>query len=299
MISIIIPIYQSEKTLCRCIDSIICQNNATLDIILVDDGSSDGSADLCNSYIEKDSRIRYFRKKNGGVSSARNLGLDKALGEWVTFVDSDDFVDISYFSDQMDLSTDLYIRNWRFLHEKNSRVFYPHRRFEGEECKEYIDNHYHEDIFRIACSKFFRRSIIEQHHLRFNTQMSLGEDTLFMMDYLDHCQSIEFLSTSTYLYYRPSDWNLRKHIISKEVFFYSINEFWARYKQYKINSPKLVQFFYSFFLWKTNPQENRLIILLINAYPTVIEMKREYTLQHTFVEKIKYFFFKSLSKILY
>lgn len=299
MISIIIPVYQGQEFLCRCLDSIICQKDTLLDIIIVDDGSTDDTSTLCKNYVEKDSRIRYFWKENAGVSSARNLGLEQALGDWITFIDIDDLVELDYFSNHLNFGADLYLQNWRFLNSSRYKVYYTHSRYSGGDCQKYIEEHFHEDVFRVVWGKFFRRSIIEQYHLRFNTQMSLGEDTLFMMDYLAHCHSIEFLSTSTYLYYRPSDWNLNKHIISKEVFFYSIDEFWARYKRYEINSPKLVQFFYSFFLWKTNPQDSKLTILLLNAYPTVIEMKREYTLQHTFVEKLKYFFFKSLSKILY
>ncbi len=90
-ISIIVPVYNAEKTLNKCMDSIISQSFTDWELLLVDDGSTDGSGVLCDEYAAKDSRIRVFHKANGGVSSARNLGLDNVTGEWVVFCDSDDY----------------------------------------------------------------------------------------------------------------------------------------------------------------------------------------------------------------
>ena len=92
MISIIIPVYNSVKYLDRCLQSLLCQTYEDFELLLVDDGSIDGSSDLCDRYAEKDCRVRVFHKKNAGASSARNLGLCQAKGEWITFVDSDDWV---------------------------------------------------------------------------------------------------------------------------------------------------------------------------------------------------------------
>ncbi len=91
LLSVIIPVYNAESYLSKCIDSVLSQD-VPLEILLVDDGSSDGSADICRCYAKRDTRVRYFRKENGGVSSARNVGLDNALGEFITFADSDDQV---------------------------------------------------------------------------------------------------------------------------------------------------------------------------------------------------------------
>ena len=89
-ISVIIPVYNAEKCLHRCIDSILLQTYIDFELLLIDDGSTDSSGIICDGYATQDSRIRVFHKSNGGVSSARNLGLDNALGEWVCFIDSDD-----------------------------------------------------------------------------------------------------------------------------------------------------------------------------------------------------------------
>lgn len=91
LLSVIIPVYNAELYLSKCIDSVLAQD-VPLEVLLIDDGSSDGSADICKHYAEWDTRVRYFRTENGGVSSARNVGLDNALGEVITFVDSDDQV---------------------------------------------------------------------------------------------------------------------------------------------------------------------------------------------------------------
>ena len=91
LLSVIIPVYNAEPYLTKCIDSVLSQD-VPLEVLLIDDGSTDGSANMCKRYAERDTRIRYFRKENGGVSSARNVGLDNMLGEFVTFVDSDDQV---------------------------------------------------------------------------------------------------------------------------------------------------------------------------------------------------------------
>ena len=96
MISIITPVYNAEKYLRCCIDSIIAQTFTDFELLLIDDGSKDKSGAICDEYAAKDARIRVFHKENGGVSSARNLGLDNAKGEWITFIDSDDWVKQDY-----------------------------------------------------------------------------------------------------------------------------------------------------------------------------------------------------------
>lgn len=93
VVSIIVPVYNAKKTLKRCINSIINQSYKDWELLLVDDGSTDDSSIICDEYAQQDRRIRVFHKQNGGVSSARNVGLDNAIGEWVTFIDSDDWIE--------------------------------------------------------------------------------------------------------------------------------------------------------------------------------------------------------------
>ena len=92
MISVIVPVYNVEKYLCDCVDSILSQSQKDFELLLIDDGSTDGSAGLCDAVSKKDSRIRVYHKKNGGLSDARNYGIQRAQGQWLTFVDSDDLL---------------------------------------------------------------------------------------------------------------------------------------------------------------------------------------------------------------
>ena len=98
MISVIVPVYNAEKYLHRCINSILAQTFVDIELLLIDDGSTDSSSVICDKYAKKDQRVRVFHKENGGVSSARNLGLDNAQGEWIAFVDGDDWVKETYLS---------------------------------------------------------------------------------------------------------------------------------------------------------------------------------------------------------
>ena len=91
-VSIIVPVYNSKEFLPECLSSILCQHYSDIEVLLIDDGSTDGSGQLCDNYSAEDKRIRAIHKKNGGVSSARNIGLEKATGEWVMFLDSDDLL---------------------------------------------------------------------------------------------------------------------------------------------------------------------------------------------------------------
>lgn len=101
-VSVIVPVYNTERYLERCIKSIQCQTLSDLEIILVDDGSTDGCPALCDGFAEKDGRIRVIRKKNGGVSSARNAGLDAAGGEYIAFIDSDDYIEPEMYSSMLE-----------------------------------------------------------------------------------------------------------------------------------------------------------------------------------------------------
>ena len=97
LITVIVPVYNKVNYVTRCIDSILAQSYKNLQVILVDDGSTDGSSDICDEYAAKDSRVEVVHKKNGGLSSARNCGIRIAKGEYVGFVDADDYIDVEMY----------------------------------------------------------------------------------------------------------------------------------------------------------------------------------------------------------
>ena len=103
LLSVIIPVYNVEDYVARCVDSVLNQTYGNLEVILVDDGAKDSSGDICDTLALKDSRVRVIHKENGGLSSARNVGLDMATGEYITFVDSDDWLEADGYEHLMEL----------------------------------------------------------------------------------------------------------------------------------------------------------------------------------------------------
>ena len=104
MISVIVPIYKVEKYLRRCVDSILNQSYTDFELLLIDDGSPDGCPQICDEYAQQDTRVRVFHKPNGGLSDARNYGLDRMKGEYVSFIDSDDYVGPDYLTVLVELA---------------------------------------------------------------------------------------------------------------------------------------------------------------------------------------------------
>lgn len=212
-ISIITPVYNTDKYLHACIDSILSQSYTDFELLLVDDGSTDKSGKICDDYAQKDSRIRVFHKANGGVASARNVGLENAQGEWVCFVDSDDTIPaeaLSYYSQNTEQNIDLIFSKYKIIDEEGIMLreycavdsnrefalpdFLKEMYASGENYQGYI------------CDKLFRMSVIREHALRFNEQIFFNEDRLFTTQYA--CASkkpVRFMNHLTYRYLMHSN----------------------------------------------------------------------------------------------
>ncbi len=199
-VSIIVPVYKAEKVLSRCIDSIINQTFEDWELILVDDGSPDISGMLCDSYAKTDNRIRVLHKSNEGVSSARNLGIDNSQGEYITFIDSDDYVSARYLQNLLDApSSDLIICGFKNI---GAFEFLPSADcFELLHCpqkvSELIDVPYYLDS---PWGKLFKRDIIDSTNIRFDNGLRLGEDTLFCYEYFALCETVAVISDALYIY---------------------------------------------------------------------------------------------------
>lgn len=188
--------------------SLLAQNFFDYEVILVDDGSGDRSFEICNDYAAKDSRVRVLHQVNGGVSSARNLGIDNSNGEWIAFVDSDDAVTPEYLSS-------LYIG---VLDNKNSFVFggvgYTdangriiqninfERRIYDREQFSLLSNQLEICKYGFPVAKLYNRELLNSHNIRFNTMISFSEDMLFMYQYLDVCDAVSMFESAEYLYYQ-------------------------------------------------------------------------------------------------
>lgn len=193
--SVIIPVYNAKETLRRCLDSLVRQQFSDYELLLINDGSTDDSDAICHEYANTYSCIRYFAKENGGVSSARNLGLEQAEGEYILFVDSDDYVSQDYFallshtleSNAVDLLMFGYRNFGGVSTEWDTGVFY-----ENTEVgvAEQISSAMRQYLFSSLWSKAFKRQIIEQHNIRFANDLAIGEDQAFIFTYAMHIRSI-------------------------------------------------------------------------------------------------------------
>lgn len=204
MISIIVPVYNVDKYLQRCIESILAQKFVDFELLLIDDGSKDKSGEICDNFALKDKRIKVFHKENGGVSSARNLGIAKAQGEWITFIDSDDWVSEDYlssFSTDCDLCVQGYycgenaIRYDEIFIDHNPGAYYLYKGY----------------VFGPYC-KLFKASLIRDGHVLFDETMALGEDILFLMEYILLCKTMRVVGACGYHYipYRENSLTARK-----------------------------------------------------------------------------------------
>lgn len=202
--SVIVPIYNAEKTLSRCVDSIVKQTSANYELILVNDGSTDCSDDICKAYAGKYQQIRYILKENGGVSSARNVGLQQAEGEYVLFVDSDDYVSDDYFS----------VLNEIRREYGPDLILFGAQAF-GTTERRWITGNYYENselgiskriavalekyLFSSMVSKAFKTAIVRRNGFHFEQGLAIGEDQLFLFSYAMHIASIA--STEKVLYF--------------------------------------------------------------------------------------------------
>lgn len=191
MVSVIVPIYNCKKYLSRCIDSIISQSYKDIEILLIDDGSTDGSSFICDEYAVQDTRIKVIHKKNEGVSIARNIGIKLAHGEWIAFVDSDDWLERDYLSALLLTSENQDVVISGFSNEKT---------YSNEGLIDYIRSVDKTFKAHVCHHKIIRAHLIRDNHLRFNARFALGEDYLFSLSVLLHSNSIRLTVHEGYHY---------------------------------------------------------------------------------------------------
>lgn len=187
-ISVILPIYNSERFLHHCIDSILAQTFTDWELLLIDDGSKDASGSICDKYAAKDERIRVFHKENGGVSSARNLGLDHAKGEYVVFVDSDDWVDDSYLNCLLPENREDLVCCSFEVEDSYKRNNWNVQLADSNETTEALEENLTKFAFCSVTCKSFRNSLIQENNVRFHEEITQCEDGLFVFDYLSVCR---------------------------------------------------------------------------------------------------------------
>ncbi len=206
-ISLIIPVYKGEKVLERCIESILSQDYTDYEALLVDDGSKDASWIIMQNYAKEHPQLRVFHKENGGVSSTRNYALDRAEGEYVRFMDVDDYLpmdSLKLMIREMEKDpADLIVAD--FYREVDGS-FTKHGSFKESgrnTLKEYADEMLKTPAdlyFGALWNKLYKRSIIEEYHLRMKEDVSYAEDMIFNLDYLKHVKDVYVLRSPVYYY---------------------------------------------------------------------------------------------------
>lgn len=224
MLSVIIPVYNREKFLPRCIKSILAQTYEDFELLLVDDGSTDDSLHICQQFADKDCRIRVLHQENGGVSSARNLALQHVKGEWVAFIDSDDYVKPDYLQHLVEK-----------VDEDRAMVMniYPYEvQFQSLDLcvsgKDIIDAFIKYDLFRYSgpVCKLFNVSVMKEESIRFPQGIHCGEDAIMILRYLMYVDKLVVFCKDDYCEATEG----REHLANR---YYNPEEEWRAYTTYK------------------------------------------------------------------
>lgn len=203
MISIIVPVYNAEQYLEECITSILAQTYPNFELILVDDGSRDRSGDLCDAYAREDSRVRVIHQKNGGVSSARNAGLDAALGEYINFADADDWVEPTYLEGLLRGMSAGGFRAAGIVRDNAPPL-------EADSVKELTRAEAEISVLSTrgihgwCFGRLFDRRILNDNRIRFDAEISQCEDELFCIQYLSCMNGRAVVSSEAKYHYRSN-----------------------------------------------------------------------------------------------
>lgn len=218
IVSVVVPVYNASKTIDRCVNSILDQTYRNLDIILVDDGSTDDSKTRCDSFSFQDERIRVIHQENGGPSAARNTGIEKAKGDFIVFVDCDDYIPEKYIEDMIEAKTNnggmsLVVSGMKIISPNNSVPEDTLSVDDGEVSilrkTEFIQL-YRKYIYNSPVNKLFDRSEIINNDIRFKVGMHIAEDMLFNTMYFAkvNFDNIVVLNTNCYIYVRDGGTSL-------------------------------------------------------------------------------------------
>lgn len=211
LVSIIIPSYNAARYLPKCIESIINQSYKNLEILIIDDGSTDNSYQICNNYADHDNRIRIISSENKGPANARNIGLKNSRGEFISFVDADDFIEENTLSllirGYHQSKADLIIGNFRKIkngvnEERRDIPLLENTLLNKKDLIDYARLYLKRPnkhlLFAFSWGRLFKSDIIKKHDISFNSQLHTFEDVAFNFDYLKHTKNVFFLKEAVY-----------------------------------------------------------------------------------------------------
>lgn len=203
LISVIIPVYKVEEYLDKCVSSVIEQTYKNLEIILVDDGSPDNCPKMCDDWAKKDNRIKVIHKKNGGVSSARNIGIKESKGKWITFIDSDDWVETTFIYDLYRVSInekcDIALSGYNRVVGVNSEEINANGELTKYTPLEFLTNVLNPQTgFGFCHMKLIRTECIK--NVRFDEELKVTEDAFFNLQLVDNINNVCLLNKALYNY---------------------------------------------------------------------------------------------------
>lgn len=205
-VSIIIPVYNTEQYLSRCIDSIQAQSFTDFELLLIDDGSKDNSGKICDEYAAKDSRVRVFHKENGGVSSARNWGLEKSQGEWIIFIDSDDWISGSMLLDMYEKAisekSDLAYCDLKMVFNEHTEVLHIAK---YDSIKVNMLNNFIKSTFGTVVGMLAKRRLYESNQVHFPIGVKFCEDFYVAVRLMLFSEKICYIPTAYYCYNRQNE----------------------------------------------------------------------------------------------
>ncbi len=236
-ISIIIPVYNTESQLARCLDSLLLQKYKQFEVLLIDDGSTDRSGNICKEYAQKDPRFHVFHQCNRGVSAARNKGLTLATGDYVAFLDADDWVSDSYLSDLVSAlkpETDILFFGGKCMTDKSTEIatFISLDTSSFKSINTLIEYTINSNIFGHVWLMWIRRTVLEKKHIRFNENISLHEDFIFTCECIISTTQLRMSTAQPYRYVIPNN-NKKKNLSSHipENYPYIAKECLSKFKQ--------------------------------------------------------------------
>ncbi len=205
LISIIVPVYNCENTICRCIDSLLSQTFSSIEVLLIDDSSTDSSGRLCDKYGESDSRVHVLHNlTQGGVSNARNIGIENVTGDYVCFVDADDYVESEYiqnFVSGLQSGNELVFQGINIVRNGIIEKRIPIAgKYNGADILNGISDINKFSMFGYVCNKLYKTEIIKKNKLLFNTTINISEDRIFALQYLRFANSLVTIPKSAYIY---------------------------------------------------------------------------------------------------
>ena len=200
VVSIIVPVYNTEKYLAKCIDSILAQTFNDFECLLIENGSADNSDSLCDEYAEKDSRIKVVHQEGKGVSFARNTGLDMASGQWIVFVDSDDWIEPDLLEVALNTAQEhpADIIQWNYISEGGKQIK-KSRQLQAGAFTVSSDKEL-PGWFAMIWSRMYSKALIDENNIRFDTDLFFGEDGLFSVQTLATAKTIWNLDKKLYHY---------------------------------------------------------------------------------------------------